>query len=52
MGRKRKDKADKQSECIMVRVTPAERERLAAEAEKLGISLSALLMKSWRKKEN
>ena len=33
---------------VGVKMTQAERKRLEAEARKLGISLSALLMRPWR----
>jgi len=49
MGRPPKKPADRLSECIMVRVTKAERRRLQEEAERLGIPLAALLMLPWRK---
>ena len=51
MGRPPKPPAEKMSECIMVRVTPAERMRLEAHARKLGVSLAALLMRPWRETE-
>jgi predicted HicB family RNase H-like nuclease len=52
MGRPPKPKAEKQGECIMVRVTKAERAHLEAQAKKAGLSLSSLLMQPWRVKEN
>ena len=36
----------------MVRVTPAERKRLEAEAKKLGISLAAVLLRAWQEGED
>lgn len=34
---------------VGVHMTPAERRKLEAEAKRLGVSLSALLMRPWRK---
>ncbi len=48
-GRPPKPRGKKQSEMIGVYVTPVERKRLDAEAKRLGVSLSALLMRPWRK---
>ena len=48
MGRPPKPPGEKQSACIMVRVTPAERKELEAEAKRRGVSLSALLMEAWK----
>ena len=48
-GRPPKDPAHRLSDMIGVRVSPAERTRLETEARRRGISLSALLMKPWRK---
>jgi predicted HicB family RNase H-like nuclease len=48
-GRRPKAPGEKQSECIMVRVTMAEHKELLAAARQLGVSLSALLMRPWRK---
>ena len=50
-GRPPKARADKQSEQIMVRVTPAERAQLEKLANDEGVSLSALIMHPWRDKE-
>ena len=50
-GRPPKAKAEKQSEPLMVRVTPAERKRLEKLAKKEGVSLSALIMRPWRDQE-
>jgi len=47
-GRPPKPPGEKWSECVMVRMTPVERERIQAEAKRRGISLSALLMLQWR----
>lgn len=49
MGRPPKPPGLKQSQMISVHVTPAERERMEAEATRRGISLSALLASPWRK---
>ena len=49
MGRPPKPPAEKYSEQANVRMTRAERRRLASAARKAGLSLSALLMKPWRK---
>ena len=51
MGRPPKRPEDKQSSCIMVRVTVSERRMLEAEAKRRGLFLSALLMESWRNRE-
>lgn len=51
MGRPPKAAAEKRSEQVNVRVTKAERARLETEAKRLGISLSVLLMYSWRNRE-
>ena len=48
-GRPPKPREEKQSEIIGVCMTPGERKRLKAEAKRLGVSLSALLMRPWRK---
>ena len=48
-GRPPKPRAEKQSEIIGVCVTPGESKKLKAEAKRLGVSLSALLMEPWRK---
>ena len=50
-GRPPKSKADKQSEHITVHLTPAERKRLEKLAQEDGLSLPALIMCPWRKKE-
>ena len=49
MGRPPKPPHLKQSEMISVHVTPSERRRLEGEAARLGVTLSALLMRPWRK---
>ena len=51
MGRPPKPSAKKFSEQFCVYLTKAERKRLEAEAKRLGISVSALLMRPWRKEE-
>ena len=43
-----KPAAEKQSEAIMVRVTPGERKQLEAEARRLGVPLAAVLTALWR----
>ena len=48
MGRPPKKLEDKYSQQVNVRMTKDERKRLEAEAARLGISLSALLMRPWR----
>lgn len=48
MGRPLKPEEDKLVKQVNVRMTQVERERLNAECERQGISLSALLMKPWR----
>ena len=50
-GRPPKAKAEKQSEPLMVRVTPVERKRLEKLAKKEGVSLSVLIMRPWRDQE-
>lgn len=51
MGRPPKPPNEKQSECIMVRVTKAQRRFLEKEAKRRGLSLSGLLMLPWLKTE-
>jgi len=48
MGRPPKPAGERLGEPITVRVTKAERAALEAEAKRLGVSLSALLMLPWR----
>jgi len=48
MGRPPKPAAEKQSEAIMVRVTPGERKQLEAEARRLGVPLAVVLTALWR----
>ena len=48
-GRPRKNPADKYSERLLIKMTPAERKRLDCESKKTGISLAGLLMRPWRK---
>ena len=50
MGRPPKPPDQRHSEQVNVRMTKAERARRQAEADRLEISLSALLMRPWRKK--
>jgi len=50
MGRPPKPAGEKLGEPITVRVTKAERVVLEAEAKRLGISLSALMMEPWRER--
>ena len=49
MGRPPKPLAEKYSAQVLVHMTRAERKRLEAEAKRLGISLSGLLMRPWRR---
>ena len=50
-GRPPGDPRERQSERVMVYLTPAERKRLGALAKKADISLAALVMRPWREKE-
>ena len=50
-GRRPKTKAEKMSKHILVSMTPAEWKRVKAEAKKQGLSVSALLMKPYRKEK-
>lgn len=50
-GRPPGDPSERQSERVMVYLTPAERKRLGALAKAEGISLAALVMRPWREKE-
>jgi predicted HicB family RNase H-like nuclease len=49
-GRPPKAPGEKHSRQVNVRMTPGEWKRLSVEAERLGVSLSALLMRPYRKK--
>lgn len=49
MGRPPKAPEDRRSINASVRVTRAEYERLLAEAERQGVTLSGLLMRPWRR---
>jgi len=51
MGRPPKPPGEKFSEIISLKLTRAEKRRLVAEAKRLGISVSALLMRPWRKEK-
>lgn len=47
-GRPPKPRAEKQSECVMVRLTPADKRQLARDAKAAGFdSLPALLIHCW-----
>ena len=48
MGRPPKPRAEKYSRIVCLKMTQAEYRALRAEAERLGISLGALLMRPWR----
>ena len=48
MGRPPKPPDEKRSAQMCVRMTQAERKRLDAEAKRLGITVSDLLMRPWR----
>ena len=50
-GRPPIDASERQSERVMVYLTPAERKRLGALAKSEGVSLAALVMRPWRKEE-
>ena len=50
-GRPPKAPQEKQSEPVMVYLTPVERKRLGTQAAAEGISLAALVMRPWREKE-
>ena len=52
MGRPPKPKGKKQSERIAVNVTPAEYRAIEADAKAEGVSLSAYLLKCWKKRRN
>ena len=52
MGRPPKKPADRRTECIMVRVTKSERQKLEKEAELLGMPLATLIMVPWRKQQH
>jgi uncharacterized protein (DUF1778 family) len=49
MGRPPKPKAEKQSERIGVRVTPAEYRTISKDAKAAGMSRGAFLVKCWKK---
>jgi len=51
MGRPPKPPGEKFSEMLSFKLTKAEKKRLLTEAKRLGISVSALLMRPWRKEE-
>ncbi|MFH1421632.1 MAG: hypothetical protein ABIH42_02820 [Planctomycetota bacterium] len=51
MGRPRKPKAEKYSAHVLVHMTQAERVIVERESKKTSLSLSALLMRPWRKEE-
>ena len=51
MGRPPKRPSEKHSEQVNVRMTKKERRQLEIEAERLNISLSALLMRPWRNQD-
>ena len=50
MGRPPKAPADKFSERVTVRLTPAEFARLRAEAESHGLPLAEVLLRAWQQK--
>lgn len=50
-GRPPKAPAEKQSEQVVVYLTEGERKRLEALAAEKGLSLSAMIMDPWRKKD-
>ena len=50
-GRPPKPPEKKQSEQIMVYLTPSERQRLERLAEKEGLSIAALIMRPWREQK-
>ena len=49
MGRPPKPPGEKYSEIVTVKMTKAERKRIKAEMKRAGLSLSAVLMRPWRK---
>ena len=49
MGRPPKPPGEKYSEIVTVKMTKAERKRIKAEMKRTGLSLSAVLMRPWRK---
>lgn len=50
MGRPPKKPKDKQSSCVMVRLTPAERRQLEADARAAGLPPATYLAELWRAK--
>jgi len=48
MGRHPKKPVDRHSFCIAIRLTPAERRRVEAEARRRGLRMATLLMEPWR----
>jgi hypothetical protein len=48
MGRPPKAAAQRRTECVMIRLTKAEKRILEREARQLGLSLSAVILKPWR----
>ena len=48
MGRPPLPPAERRNKQINLRVTTAERRRLEAEAERLGVSISVLILAPWR----
>jgi len=48
MGRPPKPRAEKLSECVMVRLAPADRKRLEADAKRAGLPLATYLLQCWR----
>jgi len=51
MGRPPKPPADKYTEQVNVRMTASERELIEVQAQKQGVSLSAVLMRPWREEK-
>lgn len=51
MGRPPKPPGEKFGAILSLKLTKAEKKRLQAEAKRLGISVSALLMRPWRKED-
>ena len=48
MGRHPKKPADRHSFCIAIRLTPAERRLIEAEARRRGLRMATLVMEPWR----
>jgi len=52
MGRPPKPVNERKGTVLRVRVTPLELKRIEQEAKRLGVTLSEVLMRPWRKGEN